>query len=199
MISLDRCVEEYVYSSMYTPDTAWLQSTYEYVPVFVYGTEKYRFSDHDLIKHHACVGIGHTVKDHYVLYKSKDHEPIAICMPSHASRLRLRGELYVIPIPVLFELDKKFENLVYFQRRWVQIIHTLPEFKDRKNKPWFLSEAIIWEGFRSMWNERIGTGYLRLMPAITAHDERRFYQYLHMDDQPNFRAKEERKRVRQCL
>lgn len=175
------CVE----SNSATPDLLYLQAKYDYVPVFIYGTEQFNYSEHDALEHHPRIGLGFTTADDYLLYETKDHYPVAITKPETTATAVLRGELFLVTPEIVKNLDLRYTNNIFFVRRERHIVWHKPEEKDRKEKTWFVSRAYVYHGIVSSWQCKIDENEMWRMPLLSAKDGKNYYHFRNADDQPN--------------
>jgi gamma-glutamylcyclotransferase (GGCT)/AIG2-like uncharacterized protein YtfP len=113
--TLTRIVNAYRDDNSYTPDMAYLQATYTHVPVFIYGTMKEGFSEHDRLRGTPRFATGVTVQSNYEMYRL-DGDPLCFFRPNSDVRAIIQGEIYVVPVPVLFELDAYHQNGMFHTR-----------------------------------------------------------------------------------
>jgi gamma-glutamylcyclotransferase (GGCT)/AIG2-like uncharacterized protein YtfP len=185
VITLKQFAKTVVYENAGTPELPWLQAKYQYVPVFVYGTEQRNYSEDDAMEDHPCIGYGFTMSSDYVLYKTDDHQPIALVRPEVQYSAKLRGELYLVSPDVLTHLDKRFTNGVFFHRRERYIQWYKPEDKDKTNKEWYVSHAYLYHANQASWQGRLDANKLNRMSTLTSMDGREYFHFRMTDDQPN--------------
>lgn len=182
--SLADAVRGAIIDTSNTADVGRLQSKFAYLPVFVYGTTQKNYSDDNVMRKFPRVGIGYTYGNHYIMYKSKEHEAVAFCDPLHKEAAHLYGELYVVPPSVIFHLDAMLCVGTHFQRRWDVIVYKQPNLKPGEKPIWYSSDAIIYEGIRGEWNRFLSARDTKPLARFHA-DYGPFYRFTLTDDRPN--------------
>jgi gamma-glutamylcyclotransferase (GGCT)/AIG2-like uncharacterized protein YtfP len=185
VITLKQFAKTVVHENAGTYDLPWIQAKYQYIPVFVYGTEQQNYSEDEAMEDHPCIGYGFTMSSDYVLYETDDHQPVALVRPDVTYSARLRGELYLVSPEVLTHLDKRFTNGVFFIRRERYVQWYKPEDKDKTDKEWFVSHAFIYHANQASWQGRLDRNQLKRMSTLTAMEGKEYFQFRMSDDQPN--------------
>lgn len=182
--SLADAIRGAVIDTANTPDVLTFQSKYSYLPVFVYGTTQKNYSDDAVMRNFAKVGVGYTFGNHYVMYKSKEHEAVIFSDPLNKEAASIYGELYLVPPEVLFHMDALLCLGTHFQRRWDVVVYHSPTETDEK-ATWFSSDAILYEGIGRAWERYVRS--TKPMTRFKAHYGP-FYRFTMTDDRPNREA-----------
>jgi gamma-glutamylcyclotransferase (GGCT)/AIG2-like uncharacterized protein YtfP len=135
-VSLKATVRTALCRNEYTEDVVTMQSLYDQVPVFVYGTEKNRYHHHKIMGDNVKpVGYGWTEGKYVLRIHRKYLHPVAFYAPSEPAANRLYGEIYMVTPDRLFELDAFHQNGLFMQRRWRTIYgyHADQSIEDRSH------------------------------------------------------------------
>ena len=169
--------------SCYTPDNLALMSSWQYVPVFVYGCEKQGFSEDDILQGSPRIGNAFLSHDAYVMYRSVDNEPVVFERRGLQECARVQGELYWVNTPDLRKIDHHFQNKVFFERTWRTIDFYPPEDRDKKQKRWSRTVSIVYLGRECpYWVEKRQEGKLKLAEVLTGKNDVCYYSYMKKDD-----------------
>lgn len=188
-LPLKKLVDSYLADNYHSPDIPTLTRKSAWEPVFVYGTEKYKFSHSEVMQDMPRVGLAYTTAPTFAMYNTKDHEPVALRRPIEPYAARISGEIYLVTPEVLFELDSVKENTVYFNRiRMMFNFHSV-EQRDAKLKTPRMASAWIYIGVDEMFNYAIKDGNVRLMEAYrsNAENSRLYYAWTKKDDAANLK------------
>jgi gamma-glutamylcyclotransferase (GGCT)/AIG2-like uncharacterized protein YtfP len=111
------------YSKVYTPDLAEL-TKYECVPLFTYGTLMTGNKRHELLKSEGeFLGESMTVRMDYEMVETSDF-PVALMETGNKSAYgRIKGELWLVPIETLIDLDHVEKNGKLFIRQHKLVYH----------------------------------------------------------------------------
>ena len=148
-----------------TPDIAHLTRHYSAVPVFVYGTHQNGYSEHWWFKTFQRVGVGITNRATYNMYLNKStvgtstppmewKEPIVFHMPSLVAETgKIMGEIYLVPVSRLPEVDNLMNNTVWTQRKLEHIRFTV--HKSNRKVEEYLTECFMYVGEAEQWKKEI--------------------------------------------
>jgi gamma-glutamylcyclotransferase (GGCT)/AIG2-like uncharacterized protein YtfP len=182
---LQRCL----YSNVFSPDAVELTSGSSYVPVFVYGCEKAGMSEHEILHGAKRKGRGWMINPQYKMYwyqsqPTARREPVILKRPNDPTAARIQGELYVVKPDILFELDRLYENTLYFQRANKTIQYYLEEDRDKTDRKTFIADAWVFEGKSAQWQDRWLKGELNEVSIIDA--DKPYYIWRSVNDRHNF-------------
>lgn len=166
----------------FSPDLAALQAQKESVAVFVYGSEKEKFVDRELMSRSKLIGFGWTTSPVYVLFKDTEkHIPVLLRRPADPKSARLYGEVYSVPVSELYETDNWYQNGIFHQRhtRCVQYYHKGD--KDKKNKMLFVSDCWVYEAMP----KTIDINSPNLTPCVCMTAAKPYYTWRRIDDEPH--------------
>lgn len=170
----------------YSPDLALIQAQFDFVPLFVYGTHKQKFSDNGMISEYPRYGLGVTTNPNLVMFNHGSmNYPVVLDkqMIPEAEPAKVSGEIYLVSPECIFQLDKHFQNTVFFRRSSKQIQWYDPNEKDKKVKTSFLSQCLMYTGIGTVWRERVQQGHLVLSRKIEPNSKAKpYYLYQHSDD-----------------
>lgn len=169
----------------FTPDLLELQSNYLWLPVFVYGTEQHNYSEDGVLLDGIRLGQGYTVGNQFVMYQTKERQPLVMYKPMTDYSGKIRGELFLVTPDTLLGLDTKMTNGLWFNRRKQGILWHTEEDKDKKDKTWYATEAWIYVAVSARWQQRQEIGDLTRQPSMTSHFGASYYMFTKSDDQKN--------------
>lgn len=108
----------------YTDDQCVL-NRHEYVPLFVYGTLKKGYPLAAHLEHSKFMGMAHTLKDNFVMYKTNNplriNFPVILHNNNPEERGRISGEMYMVRPWTISQLDFIEQNGLSYHRDYVPI------------------------------------------------------------------------------
>lgn len=170
-------------------DLTELNYKFSYIPIFVYGMEKFNFSSHNMLDDHPVLGYGYTASNLYRMYKKmKEHYPVILSGADEPTLGKIQGEVYLVPPKTLFDLDAMYENNVAFKRIRSMIYYCSFEEKDKKDKKSRVSVCWMYVGKRDFWLPKLQDMELSQMNLVVPDGGRKntqYYCWKKLDDQPN--------------
>lgn len=182
-IGLRGWVRTVIGDNHYTPDFVSLQAGYEFLPLFIYGTEQMKYSEDNALKNCPRVGVGYLPTSDYVMYQTKEHQPFVLYRPGEGHRVR--GEVYLAPPKVIANLDMKNVNGIFSRRSMKAVRWYLWNDKEKRDRPWFETECFTWIGISARMQHQIDNGSAFRKDPVTSKDGVTYYHYRIGDDQPN--------------
>lgn len=179
------CLEE----NCYTPDVAALTQKYTHVPVFVFGCEKLHYSEDWFLRGITRIGFGLTEAAHFVMKKTKEAEPVVFHRPLDPACAKIMGELYVVPMHVLFKLDQYHQNGQFTRRRWQEIKYIKTSGKSNLSVR-YITEAFVYcaDQSKEFWiNKQKNNEFINLPVLHRADTHEPYYLFTDSDDKPNRR------------
>jgi gamma-glutamylcyclotransferase (GGCT)/AIG2-like uncharacterized protein YtfP len=116
--------------------------------LFVYGTLRKQFGNHNLLKDQQLVGCGFTNKNSFFMARNKLHGfPVVFFDNREETRAKIYGEVYKVSPEVLLDLDELEANGVMYKR--------LPLTVDYYQKEGGVKQARCWMylGIKDFWAE----------------------------------------------
>lgn len=187
MSSLAKTIADMLHDNSYSPDISYQESKFSYIPIFVYGTQMQLYSDHSIMGGFPRIGIATTVRPIFTMYKTKTNEPVVLgeYAPTTNSA-RVRGELYVVPPSVMFQLDSFTCRGVHFYRRKETVRYIDPKDLLKAKTCTHQTEAWMYIGFDSAWLKSITSKTAqRLTRLIGPNEDEVYYRFTMEDDKPN--------------
>lgn len=165
-----------------SPDISELRQA-EFVPVFIYGTEQFRFSEHARMSWFPRYGVGRTVSSNYTMFiHNTEHYPIVFFNADHYARGAIQGELYLVtPDFLVNTLDLIFMNNVFFKRVERTIRYHPPGNTENSH----VAGAYIYLAKPEAWKDKLR--YLERLTLFAPNKKELpvYYQFTYLDDQPN--------------
>jgi hypothetical protein len=159
-----------------------------YVPVFVYGNEQARFSQHQLLLGAAKLGYGRTVNRNFVMVKDKDwNVPLVFQRNGVPNNSAVAGELYLCCPEAVFSLDDHHERGRYSVRYRLPITHYFLSDKDQADRPWYTVNAFVYVNVYTNFVESIKNGdrFENVRLVMDSLSNMTIYKWFDNDDQPN--------------
>lgn len=175
-------------------EVLFLNNNYTVVPVFLYGTERQGMSDSDVLEAYPRVGMGLTLNPQFVMYKTREGDPVVLYDPVSLEASRVYGHIYLVPPEKLLKLDARFTNGCLFHRRTHPVRYWPTGDNSKKEKKILVSEVYVYIGDGFYWREKNKQKELGAAQIFRPTDKPAYYIYTALDDQ-----KARKDKVRQCL
>lgn len=158
-----KCVRQ---DAGWSKDIGWLTKKFAYVPVFIYGTHQKNYSDAELLENYPPRGYGTTARPIFTMYKTGDGEPVVFKEEGCTDTARIAGEIYQLPPPVVFRLDREMCNGLHFHReivhiRWWDVEHKNTSYDRRQD---YLSDAFMYVADKAELQKLAGFKSYRQLP-----------------------------------
>jgi len=141
-------MKEVVEQGQYTPDFPILQKKESHY-VFVYGTLKRDFRNHQVLSGSKVVGCGFSESDRFVMAKELRHRfPVAFFDNRVESRGRLYGEVYEVKPEVIRDLDYLESNGIMYKRYPLMFEVFQRTGPKQKIRAW------VYLGIKEYWSDR---------------------------------------------
>jgi gamma-glutamylcyclotransferase (GGCT)/AIG2-like uncharacterized protein YtfP len=163
----------------YSPDALRLEHCFDYVPVFVYGPEKYGFHEHTKAGLNGMprIGTGYTNADTFQLFKyRKTSEPFALYSKGE-HRGKMQGEVYLVPPRILLKLDAYHCNKIY-NNRVRKVVH----FRSDKDSAPKIADMWMYIGVKDMFDTLFDQGEAASVARMGDDASFRFYQWTYPMD-----------------
>jgi gamma-glutamylcyclotransferase (GGCT)/AIG2-like uncharacterized protein YtfP len=184
-VDINKLIQAYGADNSYTPDLRKLRGEYSYVPLFVYDTLKYGFSEHWRLKDFPRLGIGATTSDEWRMFKTEEDQAVVLNKPPVVMPPRnghIFGDLFAIPVSLLVDIDNYITNTVFFHRENVMV-----RWRAKGDDRTYISPAMMYVGDLDCWKHKLGTYELASLPIRTPQTgpNRPYYLYGPEDDARN--------------
>lgn len=172
--------------TMFSPDIHEIQHTFTHVPVFVYGTEKFKFSDFQVMDNMPRLGIGCTTASRYEMYMAPFLGPIVMTSIAPAAG-KIFGEVFLVTPQVLFWLDDFHQNDAYNRRKEEYIRYYPANQQSEKEKDWYISKCWMYQAVPHMWKSKLEDKRYTLLDLTRPDNnpQRQYYVFKRTDD-PNY-------------
>lgn len=181
-LALSEFVHNKLTDNCYTPDMHDICKKYRYVPVFLYCTHKFQFSDYGVLGSCPRFGVGMTQSANYMMYIYNSGLPVVLPRIDVRNSGRIQGEIFLVTPDILFKLDKEFQNTVFFKRHQRTIMWKPPEQKEDRYQ---MSDCFMYIGSVNKWEDDIKTGKLKLkdpVVSLTNSAQGPYYMFTAHDD-----------------
>lgn len=182
-IPLSQWVKLGIDANHYTPDFVTLQAKFDLLPIFVYGSEQNKYSDHSMLRGATQIGVGFLPTNNYTMYRTPQHQPFVLFNPERG--VPLRGELYLVPPTTMAGLDMYHTNGI-FSRRSLRTVHWY-RYEERGNpaRQWYSSECYVWLALEARFKHMIEAKTAKETIIYTGKTGQGYHHWRLGDDEPN--------------
>lgn len=167
----------------YTPDSNYLQKTFDFIPVFIYGTHKHAFYENAWMDEMPRIGVGKTTMHMFTMYSYLDAYPVVLPSYSPADSGKIHGEVFLVPPAVIQVLDHMHQNNTFF-KRVLRAVHWRPIGDQSDDKTQQISTCFMYVGGADKWGEDIKKGVMKkknkIVPASGMKES--YYMWTAVDD-----------------
>jgi hypothetical protein len=167
-----------------TPDLPYLQSHFQFIPLFVYANERKNFSEQMYTRGYQMVGRGVTADKSFLMFRdTRFHCPLVFDVPTAPTANRIFGEVYLVSPETILSLDATYERGYCSRRQQVRIEYTNPTDTIKKV---YASYATMYTYDWSVFEDRIKNKDLQLHNMFVEQTTGKCaYMWLFGDDLPN--------------